>query len=293
MSKSVKELKEKFNNYSLQEDKRQYFYHYTFMENAIDILESGCFRLSKLKFSNDLKEKQRDIYYLSFCATHVDDVPMWYLYAGIDGKGAKLRFSKGKIKNIIESLVFSTKENEKYNMKVKDYFDVECNYVLYKDVNNDYRYRGEKYQADKSINQFIKKNKFYVKNIMWRSENEFRIIFKLKNGKNLNSDFIYIKYTDAFHIFDSKNDNFYKERKDFYKKGCGISLFYGPETDNQEVNKTINLIYKEQIRRKEKCENKDIEIYSEIIDAGPKGPKLNLVRKYENHNERLIKLGKI
>lgn len=82
------------------------------LKNADSILKSKCFYLSKLRKMND--EDERDlhkdeldrIFVLSFCHSNAKDIPLFYLYSGIDGKGCRIEFTQHKIVETMKGEVF-------------------------------------------------------------------------------------------------------------------------------------------------------------------------------------------
>jgi len=65
--------------------KKKCLTHYTTLENAISILQSGAFRFSRLRDMNDLQESVLELYYpsltdffsCSFVKSTKENIPMW------------------------------------------------------------------------------------------------------------------------------------------------------------------------------------------------------------------------
>lgn len=69
--------------------------HYSSINIVNKILENQFFILSESQSVNDRKESnENNEFFLCFSATDSENIPMWYLYGGIDGKGGKNYFPK-------------------------------------------------------------------------------------------------------------------------------------------------------------------------------------------------------
>ena len=84
------------------------FCHYTSLDNARKIVNSGTIRLSKFSQMNDITEskkhsgQEKQIFSTCFCHSSARSIPMFYLYSGIDGKGCRLEFTAAKIREILK-----------------------------------------------------------------------------------------------------------------------------------------------------------------------------------------------
>ena len=78
-----------------------FYYHYTTLTSVDNILKENGFRLLNLaETSNDEGEKQHSadegdvLFSVCFATGTSENLPMWYLYSGPDGKGGRLGLSK-------------------------------------------------------------------------------------------------------------------------------------------------------------------------------------------------------
>ena len=84
------------------------FYHYTSLSNVNNILKSKELWLNSLAESaNDNEEKDRyaeigrNVFSVCFSTGTSESLPLWYLYSGIDGKGARIELKKSAFKKLI------------------------------------------------------------------------------------------------------------------------------------------------------------------------------------------------
>ncbi len=86
------------------------FWYYTKVDTVSKILESRSFHVSNLARMNDKAEAllhdsdKEKVHALCFCNSRSEKIPMWYLYAGLSGKGAAIGITpspdiKMRIKN--------------------------------------------------------------------------------------------------------------------------------------------------------------------------------------------------
>lgn len=196
-------------------DKRAFahdsFYHYTTLESINKILSDNSFLLSKMGSSNDPMEKTADenVYCLCFSTGINENLPLWYLYSGIDGKGGRIGFSAAKIYKLIElgsyKLVEEYRENVegKTENKYKEVCDlsksdmeVVVQDILYAKENEEFcdlKYNtmtNHKKITVEEFKKFKENNRNFVKSLIWYYEKETRVTVKLKEPiiKNLSND---------------------------------------------------------------------------------------------------------
>lgn len=179
------------------EDKRNKFIpenlcYYLSVKSLPKIIKSGYFCVSNIKEMNDLdegrglsEEEKKKIFCLCLNAGKHENVPLWYLYSGIKGDGIRLEFTRSKIENLIEEIdtVYCCNEDFSLRKRKKPFknkidFDIEFDWICYKNTNGDKYFYKNKWVPDTSLGFFPKK--YFVKDCAWRFENEFRIIFKFK-----------------------------------------------------------------------------------------------------------------
>ncbi len=85
------------------------FCHFTTVDNARNILSSERFYLSSYACMNDLAEKklheeeEKRVYVLSLCNSEAVNIPVFYLYGGIDGKGCRIQITDSRLRSMIET----------------------------------------------------------------------------------------------------------------------------------------------------------------------------------------------
>jgi hypothetical protein len=95
-----------------------HYYHYTTIDAINSILCGQAFWLSPLVGTNDRTEKALPAHFqTSFSTGESENLPLWYLYSGVDGKGGRLGLSKSHFKRLIEQAEYSLYEyNESGNL---------------------------------------------------------------------------------------------------------------------------------------------------------------------------------
>lgn len=184
-------------------DKERAFHHtsyytYSSLENIDNILCGGTIWLTWLGESttNDTvdseyyKDKQ-NLFSVCFSTGTSETLPLWYLYSGIDGKGARLEMPKKWFKSLAEldsvELVSFQKDNPKNviaQTKVKKGdFEVKIHDILYigKDSRNEGTYRikynGQALNNRSKDDYIFLTNSYggFYKGLIWFYEKETRI----------------------------------------------------------------------------------------------------------------------
>ena len=202
--------------------KHSNYYHYTKLDVLNKILKNKQIFLGSTKMWNDKTDIKPD-YCFSVCfATGTSEsLPLWYLYSGIDGRGARLGFSKKTFISWIESCSFSLLEvDDDYNptktvavLESNDY-EMKCRDILYlgMDTANKGLYRAKyngktKNRITKDVYEEIKKEyRDYIKSLIWFYEKETRIFLKIKNEKLKKAIANDKKYVVAMDISDVISD---------------------------------------------------------------------------------------
>lgn len=176
------------------------YYHYTSLENIDKILASKTFWISNVQGFNDkaeielFGEKQKNCYATCFSTGRNENLPLWYMYSGIDGKGGRIRLTKDKIRKMVchgkyylstnktdlnlldltggnsiitfKDIVYFEKENEE---KKNNHIDLKYNTMTnYGNV------------STKEFEKYKKKNIGFYKYLIWYYEKETRLLVELK-----------------------------------------------------------------------------------------------------------------
>lgn len=198
-----------------------YYYHYTSLENINSILESKELWLSQLSFSaNDIAERERykklgkNIFSACFSTGTSESLPLWYLYSGIDGGGARLELKKKSFEKLVENdlevLLVDTEPHSAFETKNfirldKGDYKLLLHDILYigKDSQKENKYRI-KYNNEtiNDVSQMcadkIKKEyQRFTKGLIWFYEKETRIQVEITNSELLDK---YKKYTVAINL---------------------------------------------------------------------------------------------
>lgn len=175
------------------------FNHYT----RLGIIEkmflspTSYWHVSSLRSMNDrmeanrYKDKSDLTFAMCFSCGASERIPMWYMYAGIDGAGAKISFNKRAFSilcNCIDVVypIINKKVDCTNALKRGVDFDIEDGYVCYCDFDDKNRiykikYKGRKYiiEDSQAEEKSFLKDRFFIKNYEWEYENEYRIVFKM------------------------------------------------------------------------------------------------------------------
>lgn len=173
--------------------------YYSAIKGIDSILEKQFFWLSSAYLVNDRKESNTENeFFLCLSATDSENIPMWYLYGGIDGQGARITFKKSLLKRWLSDI---EKKSIVYLVKYKDSnydeilekepleYSVRCSDVLYLSSYEDDNSCRIKYNnhsnflfAKEKYQELCERFKGAVKAVPWFYEKEFRIIVTVKNS---------------------------------------------------------------------------------------------------------------
>lgn len=176
------------------------FYHYTRVENVLKILsgdESGnCFfHISNLLCMNDVneatlhRENGDHIHSFCLCCSKHEKIPLWYLYSGICGKGARIGFTPGKMLQFLRSIdtvypVVGGQPDYEKPLKIHRDFEMQCGWVYYlMDGRNRVFYRNEYYPIEVVRPETMGKC-YFIKDYPWEYEREFRIVIENKTEES-------------------------------------------------------------------------------------------------------------
>ncbi len=181
-------------------DGRQYkherYFHYTSLGAINGILGTRTFWVSNVsKFNDRIDQKQFDTpqFYFSLCfSTGINEnLPLWYLYAGLTGHGGRIGFTKAAMKNLLDSATFELAELvDKKTIAIcplEDGIDMEKSFrdVLYCGVetkgnlglkyNTMTNYKIPAFQKEK----LKAKYNGFLKGLIWYYEKETRLLIKV------------------------------------------------------------------------------------------------------------------
>lgn len=178
------------------------FWYYTSLETANLILQSECIHVSNIGKMNDLDEiknhkSDKDfVHCLCFCNSNTEKIPMWYLYAGITGKGISIGLTPATMMTFLKSLdkVYTIDGKTEFT-KGKD-FDIDFGWVYYRknEQHSQVIFKRKWYSLSDPDNFDL--DNYYIKSYPWEYEKEFRIVFRNKTG--VSYDKIAIKITDIY-----------------------------------------------------------------------------------------------
>ncbi len=202
---SAEQLNKYFKN--LNKNNKKY-YHYTSLGAVNNILGSKEFVISNVKRFNDKKDReqfgdeneQRKFFSLCFSRGKEENLPLWYLYSGVGGKGGRLCFTRNKLEKILSDttdkneLRFSLWKYDYDNHKkidkicdLKDSEDIKIKFydVLYyraddKKVRLKYNTLTNNGEITKEeVEKYINENRGFNKGLIWYHEKEERLLIEI------------------------------------------------------------------------------------------------------------------
>ncbi len=170
--------------------------HYSSLSTIDAILGNSTFRLSNVNGFNDTVdsdqfEEKWKYYSLCFSTGVNENLPLWYLYSGIEGCGGRIRINKGKIKLLLSNAKYTLcgfdEDNTSFVIKeLKEGKNIKITFgdVLY------YLEKGGKlslkYNTKTNYNipiadfeDYKKSHIGFLKSLIWYYEKETRIVAEL------------------------------------------------------------------------------------------------------------------
>lgn len=178
------------------------FWQYTRLKTVDLILSTESFRVSNLNGMNDLDEaKQHEtererVFSLCFCNSNTEKIPLWYLYSGLDGKGATVGFTPARMMKWLNSIktVYGVKDGQEKKegdiLSVGSDVEMQYGWVYYQKPQEPQKvkYRNKWFEVD-DLAEFQKDN-YFIKYYPWEYEREFRIVFINKSQNDYDALFV-------------------------------------------------------------------------------------------------------
>lgn len=248
---SSRELLEKndFSNYKTS----SWFCHYTSVKTLNSILNGNKLFFSNAMNFNDKNEvklyqgKGEDVFVFCFCNSKTEKIPMWYLYAGITGQGARFRFTTSKLRDFINSIktIFPVSNfvvQTENKLSVNQDFVVKSGWVYYKKDKQTIKYNNIFYWLVKDPEEFYKEN-FVIKDYEWEYEKEFRIIILLKDGVRKSLGFTFDRVAVDFHVEDIKISLAPESGHIDFSKGYeGFQKYFASSIEPSKLNICMDLL---------------------------------------------------
>ena len=176
--------------------------HYTKVSTIERILESHSLRLACVDGFNDECDKQQfgneqeQKYYYSICFStgSTENLALWYLYSGMDGRGGRISFTKTRIKKMIAQAHYYLCEiDKKSGAEIKEVMELtEASHTMmrrfydviyFQNQNKSVRLKyntmvNNNFNIDEFEN-YKKQNFGIFKNIVWYHEKETRLLVEL------------------------------------------------------------------------------------------------------------------
>ena len=250
------------------------FWHYTKLDTVDKILEGGELHLSCMSETNDTRERDlhedRDMLnIICFCNSDSEKIPMWYLYSGVDGKGASIGFTPSTLMELIRSIKTAKTDGGEEWEAGKD-FDLMCGWVYYrkKEAPSQVKYKGKWYSVSDS-DEFAKDN-YFVKDYPWEYEKEFRIIAINRTEKRASK--VRIKIPDSvmkklkIRLAPEMNDKSVIFEKEGFKKYLDSRIFKSGLRISMGLLQRNCREYEEYMKRVRNNESERTKYLSDVCD---------------------------
>lgn len=171
------------------------YYHYSQLEGIKGILNDQKLWVSSMCFSNDTTEHSRfgnDTYYyfqLCFSTGTTENLPLWFLYSGTNGKGARISFGKKTINNLIDfknmhAELIDIQGGNRTTLIDGDNCHMEFKDIIYRKKElNKYRLKYNTQVNDsfpiEEMDKVERNNKAFIKEIIWYYEKETRLLIRV------------------------------------------------------------------------------------------------------------------
>ena len=180
---------------------RNKFYHYTNLDVIDKILEKSRFRISNISRFNDLNDTNQfdgnsQLHYaLCFSVGRQENLPLWYLYSGTNGKGGRLGFTSNTINEMLETAIFTLCEynydapqeiQKEYTITKGKDFLLEIRDIVYANYDREKQVYTLRYSnlVNENLSQsegdhFFDAHPGFKKGLIWSYEKETRIHIQL------------------------------------------------------------------------------------------------------------------
>lgn len=173
--------------------------HYTSADTINKILKGKTFRLTSVTGFNDILDTEQfgkaggDYFSLCFSTGVNENLPLWYLYSGINGKGGRIQMTKSAVRSLIENGHFHlcrsvSKEQQDFpRLELGNDVDLEFRDIIYVRESEENETCSLKYntmtnyQVTKEEFRKYKKNHCgFCKGLIWYYEKETRLLARVK-----------------------------------------------------------------------------------------------------------------
>lgn len=184
--------------------------HYTTLDIIDSIIKNKTFWISSVTRANDEQDKsqfashENEYYMLCWSTGTNENLPMWYMYGGIDGKGGRIRLTKDAVRKLNKEGVYKLYKRDEgklgdYVMDLKEGESMRCEFqdILYvrrtpRTLNNEKRKTNGEYDEIKYNTMINRKMPLqeqekireqerihFIKSLIWFYEKETRLLVQL------------------------------------------------------------------------------------------------------------------
>lgn len=195
----------------------------------------------------DFHEEEADnIFLFCLCNSKSEKIPMWYLYSGICGKGARLTFTPSVLlalwRSIKEVYVVENGEvNKNRRLKNVEDFDLKCGWVYYQKSDRIFKFKGKWYEIENPIEPFYENN-YFIKDYPWEYEKEFRFVFRIHSNQNIEKIAISLDDLDFRKLKIQLAPECTEEIKESTLEMDGFKRFYKDQIKDSELRINMDLL---------------------------------------------------
>lgn len=224
------------------------YYHYSDIEAIKGILSGKKIWISSMCFSNDTTEHGRfgdetyRYFQLCFSTGTTENLPLWFLYSGKNGRGMRISFPKKVISKLcsdasVELVLVNLKTEDRTKLVPEKNCMIYFRDVLYRKAERDkyrlkYNTRVNNNFPAEEMDKVNEKNRGFIKDIIWFYEKETRLLVEV-NDEAIDKRLFQNERESPYRVELTIPDECYKNI------GITFSPVYG-EKDTGEINKILS-----------------------------------------------------
>lgn len=231
-----------------KEKNHTHYYHYSSIDAIDNILKEKAIRVSSMTTSNDITEHRcfgADTYtkfQLCFSTGTTENLPLWFLYAGVNGTGARIDFPKSTIQDFMNptnmhlSLCDSSTNELITDLKIGKNCRIQFLDVIYREKEGcAYRVKYNNRMFTKlpatEFGNYEQSHRGFIKDIIWFYEKETRLIVDVRPDLLDRSLFFDAMETAPYYLRLSIPDDVYQK----------ISITLSPQYTNESTETAVAL----------------------------------------------------
>ena len=165
--------------------KHSNYYHYGSVEKISAILEHKTLRINPSINFNDVNDRYEGIFSFCFSTGTSENLPLWFLYSGIEGKGARIGLNQNQFNQFIDNATFTLMVNKEARFRIPKEKVVVSDilYIQKKQTETRVKYNARTLNLHDNeadvVQIFQENNPAATKGLIWHYEKETRIMVDL------------------------------------------------------------------------------------------------------------------